>query len=199
MWGSRRKAAALVIWFWIAGCGGVPPLEPVVSNPPEAVSEAVHASVTPIVTGGFRSPDRSRYGIDLSAYYTAFDVMIRNTTGKKATLDLGGSTLRGENREYRLLVGEERIAYYRSAGLPGRPLVLVPKPVELARAEIDRIQSLKMPEGDLTPGEERRGVLLFEKIPQEECGQVRLALQDIRLEGDPDPKRIEFTFTCSRL
>src|SRR5581483_2422985 len=80
----RRSVCLFFIWGLIAGCASVsPPLAPISNAPISSDAETIQVVVKPIVTKGIGSEDEKKWGVDLSAYFTSFEVRVINKTKKQ--------------------------------------------------------------------------------------------------------------------
>jgi len=160
-------------------------------------SKQVAVEIKPVVTSGFRNPERERLGIDLSAYFTAFDVAIRNQTNRSVAVDGQDAVLLDDDRKpYAVLSMEESLDYYGSGGHEGEKAVVVTKSLATAKEEMEKIRQLRLKSGEILPGGSLNGILLFHKIPSDKCRQVGMNLKGIRISGEENNREFRFTFSC---
>jgi hypothetical protein len=172
------------------------------SPAPKTVSiqttRALTILLTPVETSGFTSPARERYGLDVSAYFTAFDLELINHSDQTVNFDSQQIYLidaQGKRRPS--LSEEEGIEYYRF-GDPGPDgaVVLLSKPLTLMREEIQQIRQLHIRSATILPGENHRGVVLFKKISGEECHNLHVRIQGITFTETGMSKDVDLAFTC---
>ncbi|HUK55504.1 MAG TPA: hypothetical protein VLY20_02465 [Nitrospiria bacterium] len=196
---------ARVSWFPLSflllasACGTrAPYLNPVSAGPDSlTASNQVIVEIKPIDTSGFGNEERERLGIDLSAYFTAFEVTIRNRTQDTVAIDGRGAQLSDDDQKrYAVLSADESLDYYASGGLPGEKIVLVPKPVGVAKEEMDKILQLRLKNSDVPSGGSTYGILLFRKVPTDKCRAVSLTLNGVRIAGENQNRQFKFTFHC---
>ncbi|HTN43391.1 MAG TPA: hypothetical protein VMN77_06305 [Nitrospiria bacterium] len=160
-------------------------------------SKQVVVEIKPVDTSGYQNEERKRLGIDLSAYFTAFEVTIRNQTPDKVTLDGQGAQLSDdEQKSYTVLSAKESLDYYQSGGVSGEKIVIVPKAVGIAKEEMDKILQLRLKNSDIPSGGSAYGILLFQKVPAGKCHQVSLTLNGVRIYGESNNRVFQFTFSC---
>ena len=193
--------------FWIllaasvpfSACGTRGPyLNPVTPGTDSADrSNEVVVEIKPVDTSGFQNPERERLGIDLSAYYTAFEVTIRNGTTRAVDIDGRDAALVDDDQKtYTVLSAEESLDYYHSGGLSGEKTVVIPKSLAIAKNEMEKIRDLRLKSGEITPGGTGNGILLFRKVPADKCHQVSLSLRGVRISGEDRNREFGFAFSC---
>jgi len=160
-------------------------------------SKQVVVEIKPVDTSGFRNEERERLGIDLSAYFTAFEVTIKNQTTDTVTLDSqGAQLLDDEQKTYAVLSANESLDYYHSGGVSDEKIVIVPKAVGVAKEEMEKILQLRLKNSEIPSGGSGYGILLFRKVPTDKCHQVTLTLNGVRITGESQSREFQFTFTC---
>ncbi|MBI3597209.1 MAG: hypothetical protein HY203_08670 [Nitrospirae bacterium] len=195
------RASCLLVSFLLlaSACGTrAPYLNPVTPGTDSSTgSPQVVVEIKPVDTSGFRNEERERLGIDLSAYFTAFEVTVRNQTPDTVTLEGQGAQLLDDDRKpYAVLSADESLDYYRSGGISGEKIVIVPKTVGVAKEEMDKILQLRLKNADIPPGGSGYGILLFQKVPTDKCHQVSLILNGVHITGENQNREFKFTFRC---
>lgn len=155
--------------------------------------------VRPVDTAGFNNPERRRLGLDISSYFTAFEVSIVNRTDRAAALDAAGALLEdADNLGQRPLSEEETLDYYRfGEGDANRTIVIVPKARNIVKRELERLGALRLRSQDVIPaGHFVKGVLFFKKVPPNRCDPVRLKIHGVRIENEKENREFAFTFSC---
>jgi len=161
-------------------------------------SSALTILLTPVETSGFTSPARERYGLDLSANFTAFDLELINHSDQTVNFDSQQIYLFDPHGQRRpSLSEEEEIEYYRfgDAG-PDGAVVLLSKPLTLMRDEIQQIRRLNIRSATILPGESHRGVVMFKKVSREECHDLHVRIQGITFTETGISKDVDLAFTC---
>jgi len=158
--------------------------------------ETIQVIVKPITTHGIGSEDEKRLGIDLSKYFTAFDVVLANQTKETISFSLSRTYLTIGSEQERLPLDETTsIQYYREGDDPSR-IVLIPKSKKKMAQEIEKIKALRLKDGDVVPGDRKKGLILFKKVGQDHCRDVVLTLEDITVMKTGEKKRFSFPFAC---
>lgn len=192
-----KKFIFLIIFF--AGCAAQsPPLSPLTESPTSSNSETIQVVVKPVVTKGFGSEDEKKWGIDLSAYFTAFEVRVINHTSKDIFFSPFRARLVTEKEQVFLpLTEKESIHYYKNGN--GEPIItLFPKSEQRAAEEIEKIKEAHLPETDISPGNAKEGLLFFKKIGSEGCQKVVLELNEITVVESREVKNFSFPFACDK-
>jgi len=197
---QRTSWILLTCILFVSGCGTRSPyLKPATSGAefsPDA--KQVIVEITPVDTSGFRNPDRERLGIDLSAYFTAFEVKIKNQTTHSVMVDGQGARLIDDDQKsYPALSYQESLDYYRSGGLTDEKMELIPKSSSVSKEEIEKIRELRLKGGEMVSGATQTGILVFRKVPPDKCHHVSLNLNGIRIFGEDQSLQFWFTFSCS--
>jgi len=160
-------------------------------------SNQVVVEIKPVDTSGIRNPERERLDIDLSAYFTAFEVTVRNQTTHAVSVDGQDALLSDDDRKtYAVLSAEESMEYYRSKGASGELTFPILKSLAQAREEMDKIRGLRLKNVEIPSGGSENGMLLFRKVPPDKCHQVSLSLKGIRITGEDQNREFRFTFSC---
>lgn len=177
-----------------------PPLQPVSGRIGSASEpDKVTVLVRPVDTAGFNNADRRRLGLDVSSYFSAFEVTIVNRTERAVTFDSAGARLEdADGTAYRPLTEEEALDYYRfGEGDPNKTVVIVPKARKIVKKESERLSALRLRSQDGIPsGHFVKGVLFFRKVPPHRCDPVRLKIQGVRIENAQENHEFAFTFSC---
>jgi hypothetical protein len=194
-----------VLWFLLAislpvwACGTrAPYLNPVTPGSDSSNgSNEVVVEIKPVDTSGFRNPEQERLGIDLSAYYTAFEVTFRNGTSRVVNLDSRDAVLLDDDQKtYTVLSVGESLDYYQSGGMPGEKTVVIPKSLAVGKDEMEKIRRLRLKSGEIPPGGTETGFLLFRKVPEDKCHQISLSLKGVRISGEDRNREFRFGFSC---
>jgi hypothetical protein len=194
-----RGSWVLVLLLLQSSCATrAPYLNPIApETDSSAGSNQVIVEIKPVETSGIRNPERERLGIDLSAYYTAFEVTIQNQTSHAVTVDGQGARLLDDDRKpYEVLSVEESMDYYRSKGASGELTFPIFKSLAQAREEMETIRGLRLKNSEIPTGGSENGMLLFQKVPVDKCRQVSLSLKGIRIAGEDQNREFRFTFSC---
>lgn len=187
----------LVLAVFLFGCTPSSPLLlPTAEGKNAAGTEVIQIIVKPITTHGIGSEDEKRLGIDLSDYFTAFEVILVNQTKEAISYSLSKTYLAIEGEREQLPLSEAgSIRYYHEGDDPTR-IILFPKSKKKMAQEIDRIKIARLKDGDILPGDRRGGLILFKKISQDHCRDVVLTLDDITVTKTGEKKRFSFPFSC---
>jgi hypothetical protein len=163
----------------------------------DPLGHQLKVSIRPVVTTGFRSEDRKEFGVDLSAYFTAFYVEIQNGLSREVWVDASKIFLQISDRPpVQTLSEPESIEYYHRGDEERPVLVLVPKPRKMEKQEVAKVLELRLKSATLPPGSRHRGVVYFKKILDGRCEKVFLKIADVRVEGEEAPHQFQFGFNC---
>lgn len=186
-----------VVLFWL-GCASAPPmLSPIPSVPPSFESELIQVTIKPVITKGIHSEDEDKWGVDISAYFTAFEVKVVNHTLEEISYDPSLSRLVNEKGQSRQALSEDQSIRYYENGDAEAVITLVPKPRGMADAEMQKIKVARIPSGKISPGGRKEGLLLFKKVRAEECDKLNLELNGITVVESGEVKAFSFPFTCN--
>ncbi|HIL35755.1 MAG: hypothetical protein ABGX83_00585 [Nitrospira sp.] len=191
------KGLILLITILFAGCGSAPPiLMPTADGPSASGSEVIRVFVKPINTKGFGSEDKRKWGIDLSAHFTAFEVRVMNNTRKEILFEpLHTFLIDDQNRKHPSLDRAESVRYY-TEGDQKTLFALIPKSEWQLGRDTDIIQNGVITGGVIQPGSQRKGLLLFKKMSAEHCQKVVLTLNGITVIKTREEKRFTFPLSC---
>jgi len=191
----------IVLGMSLMGCTHATPImypSPSPKTVSSQTSRALTILLTPVQTSSFNSPDRERYGLDVSAYFTAFDLELINHSDQTVSFDSQQIYLiDAQEKRHLSLSEEEGIEYYRFGDPgPGGAVVLLSKPLTLMREEIQQIRQLHIRSASLRPGETHRGVVLFKKISEDQCHDLHIHIQGITFTETGISKDADLAFTC---
>jgi len=161
-------------------------------------SEVIEVTVKPVTTHGIGSDDEKRWGLDLSAHFSAFEVNIINQTKEDISFSPLQSTLSGLWKiKKTALTEDESIRYYKEGD--ARVFnVLIPKSDARIERETKKIKKARLKGSVLKPGAQTRGLLLFKKIYQDRCKRVVLSLEGFRVARTGEKKAFTFEFSCNK-
>ncbi|GEM_PF-1719247 len=162
------------------------------------LSHQLKVSIRPVVTTGFRSEDLKQFGVDISAYFTAFYVEIQNGLSREVWVDSSKIFLQIPDRvPVQALSESESIEYYHRGDQEQPVLILVPKSRKMEKQDIAKILELHLKSATLPPGSQHSGVVYFKKILDQQCEKVFLKIADVQVEGEETPRQFQFGFNCS--
>jgi hypothetical protein len=193
----RTSICLFFLCAFLTGCASVsPPLTPTSEGPLSSDTETIQVVVKPIVTKGIRSEDEKKWGVDLSSYFTSFEIHVINNTNKEIIFNPLQSYLIDEKNQRRAALDEkESIRYYTNG--EGEPVItLVPKSDVKIQEETEKILRARLIEGPILPGKRKEGILLFKKISRDHCQKVILELNGIAVSENGEEKRFSFSFAC---
>ncbi|MFY9269123.1 MAG: hypothetical protein WAO55_05160 [Candidatus Manganitrophaceae bacterium] len=158
-------------------------------------SEVIQVVVKPVITSGFQSEDEEKWGVDLSAYFTTFEVKIINKTSEEIAFDPDRARLyQGEESVFPVLNGKEAVQYYMTGS--GEPVFTIfPKSKAIVEAETKKILEARMEGGIIAPGEKKEGLIFFKKISPRQCKELVLKLS-VAVTGSGETKEFSFPFSC---
>lgn len=196
---------ARVFWIFVlfllpSACGTrAPYLNPIApETDSSAGSNQVIVEIKPVETTGIRNPERERLGIDLSAYFTAFEVTIRNQTSRTVTVDGQDAHILDDDRtSYTVLSVEESLDYYRSRGSSDETALVLPRPLSVIKEEMGKIRQVRLKSGEVPPGASETGIFLFRKIPPEKCRKISMSFKGVRISGENQNREFNFAFSCA--
>lgn len=191
--------AALLVFIFLSHCSGTPvylvPKES--SDEMKGKGERVDVKIRPIFTSDFGSEDRDKYPVDFSSYFTAIEIHIHNGTANEVRWNSSQSVLKfGERSEFKVLNEDEAFHYYKYGGLEENGVVLLEKPYERQKEDIENIKRFLMKSVSIPVGGDASGLLLFKKIPPGECENVNLIVSGI--EVNLEEKGVAFPLECPK-
>ncbi len=193
----RRFIILLVLLFPLVSCTSFSPvMKPSAKGPSAKTEEVINVIIKPITTEGFASEDEKQWGVDLSAYFSAFEVALTNNTLREISFKPLESYLLIEgNGKLQALSEVATEEYYRVGDDPSR-LILFPKSEKKMARELKRIKAARLTGGILQPEQQRKGILFFKKLKKERCNKVILQLEGIRVVKTGKKKALAFDFSC---
>jgi hypothetical protein len=206
---SKRRSVrrAGVLGMLILGLGACAVTAPLLTPDPMLVNQGGEAdslghqlkvSIRPVVTTGFRSEDRKQFGVDLSAYFTAFYVEIQNGLSREVWMDASKISLQvSDQPPVQALSESQSIEYYHRGDQTKPVLILVPKLRKMEKQEMAKILDLHLKSATLPPGSRHSGVVYFKKILDPQCEKVLLKMAEVQVEGEEAPRQFQFGFSCS--
>lgn len=190
------KIISMLALFFVGCTPSSPLLIPTAEGKNTGGRKVIQVIVKPITTHGIGSEDEKRLGIDLSRYFTAFEVVLANQTKEAISFSLSKIYLSIEEEEEHLPLNEtDSIRYYREGDDPKR-IILFPKSKKKMAREIEKIKAIRLKDGDIAPGDRKKGLILFKKVGQDHCRDVALTLEDITVMRTGEKKRFSFPFSC---
>lgn len=191
--------AALMAFIFLSHCSGnsvylVPKESP---EGDKKSGERIDVKIRPIFTSDYGSEDREKYPVDFSSYFTAIEIQIHNGTAGEVQWNSGQTILKfGEKKEYKVLNEEDAFHYYQYGDLEGKGVILLEKPYERQKEDVENIKRFLMKPVSLPAGGEASGLLLFKKIPLDDCENVRLVVAGIQV--NLEEKVITFPLECPK-
>jgi hypothetical protein len=181
------RCGAFVVLAVLAACASRPPVFDAVPLSAPPGEHDVVVQIQPIDTQ-LGSEDRRRYGVDFSAYFSAFRVRVENRTAHPLVADLTPSTLGpAEGPVTGVLTDEELVRVYRRGGMEEGAVELIAKAPTVVKREIEQIRAARMP-----TGASLEGVLFFRPPAGPDCAPSVLTIQGIEMVDEP--QRLEFAF-----
>jgi hypothetical protein len=189
---TGRLSVVLLTLAALAACASRPPVFESVPVESSAGPHDVVVQIQPIDTQ-LGSEDRRRYGVDFTAYFSAFRVRVENRTAHSLVADLSSSTLGPAGGPVSsVLTDEELVRLYRRGGMDEGAVELIAKAPTVVKREIEQIRAARMPSGPLDPGAALEGVLFFRPPAGPDCEPSVLTIQGIEMLDEP--QRWEFAF-----
>ena len=192
---------AFTISMILGGCASSNPLlypsSPSETSPSQ-VSSALTVLLTPVDTSGFASPAKGQYGLDVSAYFTAFELQLINRSNQPVDFESQEIYMIDDRgKSFPALTEDESIDYYRygDAG-PDGAVVLIAKPLTMVKAEVAQIRRIHLRSATLLPGETHRGVVMFKKLGQDQCRNVHIRIQGITFTDVTQSRDVDIAFSC---
>ncbi len=196
-----RQWIVASITLVLTGCANPTPIlypSPSSETSTPQVSAALTVLLTPVDTSGIVSPAKSQYGLDVSAYFTAFELLLVNQSNQPVKFESQEIYLIGAHgKRQQALTEEESIDYYRYGDLGSNgAVVLFSKPLTMMRMEIEQIRRLHIRSATLLPGETHRGMVLFKKVRPDQCHNIHVRIQGITFTEAARSKDVDIAFTC---
>ncbi|HEX9758893.1 MAG TPA: hypothetical protein VGB26_14010 [Nitrospiria bacterium] len=184
------------------GCATVSPLlypvQQTQKNDPGGKEGQVTFFVKPIVTTGFTKEEKTIYKVDLSVYFTSFEFTVLNESLYPVHIDPQKIFLIDDDQiKHPSLNSDESASYFRK-GEEGKKegILLISKPYEVLKEELEAIKTLHLYPGTVEPGEKKGGLIFFKKISPDKCNHIRLVAEDFRIGEPEENKEIVFHFSC---
>ncbi len=187
----------ILLLFLLPACTSVsPPLAPLERPLTSGASEIVQVIVKPVITSGINSEDEQKYGVDLSAYFTAFEVHIINRTNEEISFDPTQARLINGTGQINSGLDEQGAVQYYMNGGGNTILTIVPKSKAIVDEETRKIVRARITEGMIGPGGQKEGLLFFKKVSPEHCQEIVLKL-DVAVRESGERKDFSFPFSCA--
>lgn len=155
----------------------------------------VKVQIRPIYTSEFESKDREKYLFDFTSHFTAIEIQFRNDSSDPVQWTPEQTFLKNsENREFRVFSEEEAYHYYKSGDTDANSIVLLDKPYDQQKEDIENIKRSMMKAVLLPPGGEVSGLLLFQKILQKNCENLELTVGGILV--NQAARSVRFRLSC---
>lgn len=195
--GVVMRLALPILFVFLTGCTSFSPLLIPADNGQTAFSqEAIHVFVKPITTHGIGSDDERQWNVEISAYFTAFEVALVNSTKKEVFFRPLKTYLQVEdNRRLSALDREGSVQYYKMGDDPSR-FVWIFKSKKKEEKEIRMIRAAWLEGGSIQPDQQKKGVIFFKKVKQDHCRKVVLSLKGITVVETGEEKQFSFSFSC---
>ena len=185
--------------FLIVGCAQSSSLlMPSAEGERSSASDVIEVVVKPVTTHGIGSDDEKRWGLDISAYFSAFEVDLANRTKEDISFFPLQTSLSGLWKIKKMALGEDDSIHYYKGGDAPVFNVLIPKSKRRIKKEVEQIKKARLLGGTLKPGEEKTGLILFKKVYQDRCKRVVLAFEGITVVRTGEKKTFSFEFSCEK-
>ncbi len=197
---NRHRVHLIILFptlFFLTGCTSFSPvMKPAAKGPSATTEEVINVIIKPITTEGFASEDEKQWGVDLSAYFAAFEVALTNNTKREISFKPLESYLLIEGDEKRYALDEAAAEkYYREGDDPSR-FVFFPISEKKMVRELKLIKAARLTGGILKTEQQRKGILFFKKLREDRCSKVILQLEGIRVVKTGKKKVLAFDFSC---
>jgi len=194
-----EAVAALMVFIFLSHCSG----NSVYLVPKEGqegdkkAGESIDVKIRPIFTSDYGSDDREKYPLDFSSYFTAIEIQFHNGTDREVQWNSNQTILKfGEKTEYKVLSEDDAFHYYRYGDMEGKEVVLLGKSYEQQKEDGETINRFLMKPVIIPAGGDRSGLLLFKKIPLNDCEDVRLIVAGIKVHLEE--KVLTFSLECPK-
>lgn len=180
--------------FVLAACGLRPPVLDPLPLAPSAQDRDIRVEVRPLDTR-MGAEDRRRYGVDVSAYLSAFLVRVDNRTARSLAVDLQSSVLEdASGRTSPVLTDDALVRLYRRGGAPEHAIEIVAKAPSVVKRELAAIRAMRMAPAQVESGGMVEGVLFFEPAALP-CGRATLKITGVTVLDDPRDLAFDFPMT----